>query len=148
MRAGFAVDLSATDPMPQLSSLIDVTGQALVLFGMDGRELSQNPVMRRMLGQEREREALLEHVRGVARAVLARVTNAAPEAQPSEDGTRREVATSQAAYRLRGNLVGRNALGRGPPYWSRSTGSRSRCPRRRASAPATASRSASCRSPP
>ena len=72
--------------MPQLSSLIDVTGQALVLFGMDGRELSQNPVMRRMLGQEREREALLEHVRGVARAVLARVTNAAPEAQPSEDG--------------------------------------------------------------
>ncbi|MGH7515413.1 MAG: response regulator transcription factor [Gemmatimonadales bacterium] len=116
VRAGFAVDLSATDPVPQLSSLIDVTGQALVLFGMDGRELSQNPVMRRMLGQEREREALLEHVRGVARAVLARVTNGKstpPDAQPSEDGTRREVATSQAAYRLRGNLVGRNALGHG-----------------------------------
>jgi len=61
--------------LTQLSSLIDVTGQALVLFGMDGRELSQNPVMRRMLGQEREREALLEHVRGVARAVLARTAN-------------------------------------------------------------------------
>lgn len=116
VRAGFAVDLSATDPAPQLSSLIDVTGQALVLFGMEGRELSQNPVMRRMLGQEREREALLEHVRGVARAVLARTTNgksAGPDAQPPEDGTRREVATSQAAYRLRGNLVGRNALGHG-----------------------------------
>jgi DNA-binding CsgD family transcriptional regulator len=116
VRAGFAVDLSATDPVPQLSSLIDVTGQALTLFALDGRELSSNPVMRRVLGQEPEREALVEHIRGVARAVLARVTNGhtAPAAAPrSEDGTRREVATGQAAYRLRGNLVGRNALGHG-----------------------------------
>jgi DNA-binding CsgD family transcriptional regulator len=116
VRAGFAVDLSATDPVPQLSSLIDVTGQALTLFGMDGRELSQNPVMRRVLGQEKERDALMEHIRGVARAVLARGTNgktAGSLVGPAEDGTRREVATSQAAYRLRGNLVGRNSLGHG-----------------------------------
>lgn len=116
VRAGFAIDLTSADPIPQLSSLIDVTGQALVLFGMDGRELSQNPVMRRVLGQERERDALVEHIRGVARAVLTRIINGKPapaEAHPPEDGTRREVATSQAAYRLRGNLVGRNALGHG-----------------------------------
>jgi DNA-binding CsgD family transcriptional regulator len=117
VRAGFAIDLSTADPVPQLSSLIDVTGQALMLFGMDGRELSQNPVMRRIFAQEREREVLLEHIRGVARAVLAKatangrsVTNDTPQ---SDDGTRREVATSQAAYRLRGNLVGRNPLGHG-----------------------------------
>ena len=116
VRAGFAVDLTATDPVPQLSSLIDVTGQALILFGMEGRELSQNPVMRRLLAQEPERESLMEHVRGVARAVIARVANGkASTAQdvPKEDGTRREVATRQAAYRLRGNLVGRNTLGHG-----------------------------------
>jgi DNA-binding CsgD family transcriptional regulator len=72
--------------------------------------------MRRVLGQEREREVLLDHIRGVARAVLARVTNgksAPSEGHPPEDGTRREVATGQAAYRLRGNLVGRNSLGHG-----------------------------------
>lgn len=116
VRAGFAIDLSATDPAPQLSSLIDVTGQALTLFGMDGRELSQNPVMRRVLNQEPERERLLEDIRGVARAVLARAVNgmsAGSEAGTREEGTRREVATSQAAYRLRGNLVGRNGFGHG-----------------------------------
>jgi DNA-binding CsgD family transcriptional regulator len=87
-----------------------------MLFGMDGRELSHNPVMRRILAQEREREALLEHIRGVARAVLVKAGNgrsAGNEVHPSDDGTRREVATSQAAYRLRGNLVGRNTLGHG-----------------------------------
>jgi DNA-binding CsgD family transcriptional regulator len=116
VRAGFASDLSASDPVPQLSSLIDVTGQALALFGMDGRELNNNPVMRRLLNQEPERETLLEHIRGVARAVVARAATGRPvgaEPSPREDGTRREVATSAAAYRLRGNLVGRNALGHG-----------------------------------
>jgi DNA-binding CsgD family transcriptional regulator len=116
VRAGFAVDLSGADPVPELSSLIDVTGQALMLFGMDGRELSQNPVMRRLLGQEPEREALSEHIRGVARAVLARGSEGegrAAAVPQREDGTRREVATRRAAYRLRGNLVGRNSLGHG-----------------------------------
>ena len=116
VRAGFAIDLSAADPMPQLSSLIDVTGQALMLFAVDGRELSQNPVMRRLFNQEPEREVLLEHIRGVARAVVARPGNGKPAGaavSPREDGTRREVATSQAAYRLRGNLVGRNAMAHG-----------------------------------
>lgn len=116
VRAGFAIDLSSSDPVPQLSSLIDVTGQALMLFGMDGRELSQNPVMRRILAQEREREPLLEHIRAVARAVLAKAAHGGPlaaESAAADDGTRREVATSQAAYRLRGNLVGRNSLGHG-----------------------------------
>jgi DNA-binding CsgD family transcriptional regulator len=116
VRAGFAIDFSTSDPVPQLSSLIDVTGQALMLFGLDGRELSQNPVMRRILAQEREREALLGHVRGVACAVLAKATNGRSirtDTPHADDGTRREVATSQAAYRLRGNLVGRNSLGHG-----------------------------------
>jgi DNA-binding CsgD family transcriptional regulator len=116
VRAGFASDLSASDPVPQLSSLIDVTGQALALFGTDGRELNNNPVMRRLLNQEPERDTLLEHIRGVARAVIARAITDRPagaEPSPREDGTRREVATGAAAYRLRGNLVGRNALGHG-----------------------------------
>jgi len=116
VRAGFAIDLSSSDPVPQLSSLIDVTGQALMLFGMDGRELSQNPVMRRILAQEREREPLLEHIRAVARAVLAKAAQGGAgttESPATDDGTRREVATSQAAYRLRGNLVGRNSVGHG-----------------------------------
>ena len=152
VRAGFAVDLSATDPAPQLSSLIDVTGQALVLFGLDGRELSQNPVMRRMLGQEREREALLEHVRGVARAVLARVTNgeihcsrhgARPRTGP---GVRWPPVRRPIACAATSSAAMPSAMG--PRCWSRSTASRSRCPHRTASAPATASPSGSCRWPP
>lgn len=116
VRAGLAADLSLGDPAPQLSSLMDVTGQALTLFGMDGREISQNPVMRRILAQEPERDALLDHIRGVARAVVERgASRQATTVEPGrrEDGTRREVATSQAAYRLRGNVVGRNAVGHG-----------------------------------
>jgi DNA-binding CsgD family transcriptional regulator len=88
----------------------------LILFGMEGRELSQNPVMRRLLAQEPERDSLMEYVRGVARAVLARAANGkASHTQDAskDDGTRREVATRQAAYRLRGNLVGRDTLGHG-----------------------------------
>jgi DNA-binding CsgD family transcriptional regulator len=116
VRAGFAIDLSSNDPVPQFASLIDVTGQALLLFGMDGRELTHNPVMRRILGQEREREALLEHIRGVARAVLAKAISdrsTGTDVPTPDDGTRREVATGQAAYRLRGNMIGRNPLGHG-----------------------------------
>jgi DNA-binding CsgD family transcriptional regulator len=116
IRVGFAVDLGTEHPIPQLRSLIDVTGQALALFGMDGCELSQNPVMQRILAQDHEREALVGHIRGVARSVLARLdTGGEPRGRThqQDDGTRREVATSQAAYRLRGNLVGRNTLGHG-----------------------------------
>ena len=96
--------------------MIDVTGQALVLYGMDGRELTQNPVLRRILAQDQERDALQDHIRGVVKSVLAGIPqNGEPRgrAPRHNDGTRREVATSQAAYRLRGNLVGRNALGHG-----------------------------------
>ena len=116
IRAGFAMDLSATDQSSGLSSVMDVTGQALALYAMDGRELAQNPVMRRVLTQDPERETLREHLRSVAKSVL---TSLDAQGQPKEpsghkaDGTRREVATSQAAYRLRGNLVGRNAFGHG-----------------------------------
>lgn len=114
IHAGFGIDLGATDQIPHLSSLIEVTGQALVLFGMDGRELRQNPVMRRILAQDQERAALLEHIRAVARSVLACVSDgraARGLTHRQYDGTRREVATSHAAYRLRGNPVGCNALG-------------------------------------
>ena len=116
IRVGFGVDLGVADPIPQMSSLIDVTGQALALYGLDGRELTQNPVMRRILAQDNERDALLEQIRGVARSVLACLANGGEprgRTHRQADGTRREVATSQAAYRLRGNLVGRNALGHG-----------------------------------
>ena len=116
IRAGFGADLGTHDPIPQMSSLIEVTGQALALYGLDGRELTQNPVMRRILAQDQDRNALLDQLRGVARSVLERRANGGePRGRPHRhaDGTRREVATSQAAYRLRGNLVGRNALGHG-----------------------------------
>jgi DNA-binding CsgD family transcriptional regulator len=116
IRVGFGVDLGTLDPFPQMSSLINVTGQALALYGMHGRELAQNPVMRRILGQDQERDALLEQMQGVARSVLACLASggqARGRTHRDTDGTRREVATSQAAYRLRGNLVGRNALGHG-----------------------------------
>ena len=116
IRAGFGADLGTADQIPQMSSLMEVTGQALALYGLDGRELTQNPVMRRILAQDQERPALLDQIRGVARSVLERRANGGePRGRTDRhaDGTRREVATSQAAYRLRGNLVGRNALGHG-----------------------------------
>jgi DNA-binding CsgD family transcriptional regulator/PAS domain-containing protein len=118
IRTGLGINLNTMDQCSDLSSLMDVTGQALALFATDGREVTQNPVMRRVLGQDPEREALREHIRNVAKSVVAIL-----EAHGSlgdlgagghkADGTRREVATSQAAYRLRGNLVGRNSLGHG-----------------------------------
>ena len=116
IRAGFGLDFSAADQSSGLSSVMDVTGQALALYAMDGRELAQNPVMRRLLGQDPERESLRDHLRSVAKSVLASLD--APDAAQvrvghKADGTRREVATSQAAYRLRGNLVGRNGFGHG-----------------------------------
>ena len=116
IRAGFGADLGRGDPIPQMSSLIDVAGQALALYDLDGRELTQNPVMRRILAQDHERNALLDQIRGVARAALERRAKGGEpggRTHRQADGTRREVATSQAAYRLRGNLVGRNALGHG-----------------------------------
>jgi DNA-binding CsgD family transcriptional regulator len=114
IRVGFGADLGTVDPMPQMLSLIDVTGQALALYGLDGRELARNPVMRRILAQDDERDSLLDQIRGVVRSVLA-CLGGEPKGRTHRqaDGTRREVATSQAAYRLRGNLVGRNSLGHG-----------------------------------
>jgi DNA-binding CsgD family transcriptional regulator len=116
MRAGFGMDLSATDQSAGLSSVVDVTGQALALYATDGRELAQNPVMRRVLGQDPEREAVREHLRSVVKSVLASLDaqgHSRASGDHKLDGTRREVATSQAAYRLRGNLVGRNTCGHG-----------------------------------
>jgi DNA-binding CsgD family transcriptional regulator len=121
IRAGFGLDLGAGDLTPHLSSLIDVTGQALALYGMDGRELGQNPVLRRILSQDHARDTLQDQMRSVAKSVLACVARGSEQSDRSprhgdgsrRDGTRREVATSQAAYRLRGNLVGRNSLGHG-----------------------------------
>jgi DNA-binding CsgD family transcriptional regulator len=116
IRVGFGLDLGTLDPVPQMSSLIDVAGQALALYGIDGRELTQNPVLRRILAQDQERDSLLEQIRAVARSVLnCLASGGEPRGRThwQPDGTRREVATSQAAYRLRGNLVGRNALGHG-----------------------------------
>jgi len=115
IRDGFGMDLSITDQSSGLSSVMDVTGQALALYAMDGRELAQNPVMRRVLGQDPGRDGLRDHLRSVAKSVLASLDAPVPK-EPGDhkaDGTRREVATSQAAYRLRGNLVGRNSLGHG-----------------------------------
>jgi len=71
--------------------------------------------MRRVLGQDPGRDGLRDHLRSVAKSVLASLDAPVPK-EPGDhkaDGTRREVATSQAAYRLRGNLVGRNSLGHG-----------------------------------
>jgi DNA-binding CsgD family transcriptional regulator len=116
IRAGFGADLGTADPVPQMSSLIDVTGQALALYDLDGRELALNPVMRRMLAQDQERNALLTQIQSVAHSVLERGAKGGEplgRTHPQASGTRREVATSQAAYRLRANLVGRNALGHG-----------------------------------
>jgi DNA-binding CsgD family transcriptional regulator len=116
MRAGFGMDLSATDQSSGLSSVMNVTGQALALYAMDGRELVQNPVMRRVLSQDPEREVVREHLRSVVKSVLASLDAQGPSGESGGhklDGTRREVATSQAAYRLRGNLVGRNTCGHG-----------------------------------
>ena len=118
IRAGFAVDLGAADPIPQLSSLIDVTGQALALYGMDGRELTQNPVSAADSGpgSGARRPAGPDPGRRDVRCSTGVRQNGASHGggrHRQDDGTRREVATSQAAYRLRGNLVGRNALGHG-----------------------------------
>ena len=102
-----------TDQSAGLSSVVDVTGQALALYATDGRELAQNPVMRRVLGQDPEREAVREHLRSVVKSVLASLDaqgHSRASGDHKLDGTRREVATSQAAYRLRGNLVGRNSV--------------------------------------
>jgi DNA-binding CsgD family transcriptional regulator len=116
LRAGLAITLGAADPAVNLSSLIEVTGQALVLYDLEGRELRQNPVMQRILAREPEHDSLQEHIRAVVRSVLGCISKGREprdRAQRHNDGTRREVATSQAAYRLRGNLVGRNHLGHG-----------------------------------
>jgi DNA-binding CsgD family transcriptional regulator len=116
LRAALRVDLGAIDPMTDLSSLIDVCGQALALFSLDGRRVKQNPVMLRVLAQDPERDAVQRQIREVARSVLATLAHGrrvGGKSSAQAEGTRREVATSQAAYRLRGNPVGRNNLGHG-----------------------------------
>ncbi len=104
--------LAADDSSADFGSLIDVSGQALMLFDLSGRALHSNPVMRRLLAQDRERNQVESHMRQVARAVLmALEANRVASRDKHADGRRREIATSMAAYRLRGNPVGQNALG-------------------------------------
>jgi DNA-binding CsgD family transcriptional regulator len=110
-RLAVRAHLAGDDSLAHLASVIDVTGQALVLFDLEGRELRNNPVMRRVLAQDDQRDLLQGYIRQVAEAVIA--TLRPGEADPKDnrsDGTRREVATTVAAYRLRGKPVGRNAL--------------------------------------
>jgi DNA-binding CsgD family transcriptional regulator len=116
LRAAFKTHLRGGETWQHLSSVIDATGQALALYDVNGQELRLNPVMRRLLGQDAESERLRAWIREVAAAVLADVDRAkGPSAAARVDGTRREVATSMAAYRLRGKPVGRNSLDRCGP---------------------------------
>jgi DNA-binding CsgD family transcriptional regulator len=111
-RAAFETHLGAGDTLEHLASFMDVTGQALALCYLDGRELRHNPVMLRVLAQDPECHRLQACVREVAGAVLATLVNGNGTGPATRaDGTRREVATSMAAYRLRGNPVGRDPLG-------------------------------------
>lgn len=108
IQAHLAEDGSRTD----LGSVLDVTGQALVLFDLSGREMRTNPVMRRALAQDPERSRVEASLRQVAGAVLASLAADQPDSPDKQsDGRRCEVATSMAAYRLRGNPVGHNAFG-------------------------------------
>jgi DNA-binding CsgD family transcriptional regulator len=115
-RAAFEAHLRGGEKWQHLASVMDATGQALALYDMNGQELRLNPVMRRVLGQDPESERLRAWIREVAAAVLAALDRAnGTRAATQADGTRREVATSMAAYRLRGNPVGRNPLKRSGP---------------------------------
>jgi DNA-binding CsgD family transcriptional regulator len=110
LRAAFRMDVDAIDPMPHLCSLIDVCGQALALYGLDGRLVKQNAVMLRVLAQDPERDAIQSQVHKVAQSTVKRLAQGqqiSDELSGQVEGTRREVVTSQATYRLRGNLVGR-----------------------------------------
>ena len=112
-RTAFETHLRGSDALRQVASVAAVAGQALALYDMDGKELQMNPVMRRVLEQDPERGRLRGYLRDVAGAVLAALDNGKrtlPTAR--SDGTRREVATSMAAYRLRGNAVGADAQNR------------------------------------
>jgi DNA-binding CsgD family transcriptional regulator/PAS domain-containing protein len=109
-RAGLEGHLGGPNTLDYLASAMDVVGQALVLFDLDGREIRHNPVLRRMLAQDQESARLRAYIREVAVAVQMSLTEGKGMGGSSRsDGTRREVATSTAAYRLRGNAVGTNS---------------------------------------
>jgi DNA-binding CsgD family transcriptional regulator len=112
VRVAVQAHFTENTPMADLGSVMDVAGQALVLFDLSGRQLRTNPVMQRALAQDPERSRVETSLRQVAAAVMAA---SAPDQSGQEgnrlDGRRLEIATSTAAYRLRGNLVGYNALG-------------------------------------
>lgn len=114
LRATFRADFGTIDPMPHLCSLIDACGQASALYGLNGRLVKQNAVMLRVLAQDPERDAIQRQIHEVAQSTLkalAQEQQISGELSGQVDGTRREVVTSQATYRVRGNLVGRNGPG-------------------------------------
>jgi DNA-binding CsgD family transcriptional regulator len=111
LRLAVRAHLTGDDSLAHLASVIDVTGQALVLFDLEGHELRSNPVMRRVLAQDDQRDLLQGYIRQVVEAVIATLQPGHIESKDDRsDGTRREVATAVAAYRLRGKPVGCNAL--------------------------------------
>lgn len=110
-RVAVRAHLTGDDSLAHLASVIDVTGQALMLFDLDGRALRSNPVMRRVLAQDEQRDVLQVYLHQVAEAVITTLQPAHVDPKDNRsDGTRREVATTVAAYRLRGKPVGCNAL--------------------------------------
>jgi DNA-binding CsgD family transcriptional regulator/PAS domain-containing protein len=112
VRVAVQAHLTDKTSMADLGSVMDVSGQALALFDLSGRQVRTNPVMQRALAQDPERSRVETSLRQVAAAVVAPL---APDQSGQQgnrsDGRRLEIATSTAAYRLRGNLVGYNALG-------------------------------------
>jgi DNA-binding CsgD family transcriptional regulator len=84
-----------------------------MLFDLSGRAVRANSVMQRLLVQDPERSHIESNMRRVAAAVLAAVQeNRVAAGDKHADGRRREIATTMAAYRLRGNPIGPNTLGR------------------------------------
>jgi DNA-binding CsgD family transcriptional regulator/PAS domain-containing protein len=112
VRVAVRAHLTENTSMADLGSVMEVAGQALVLFDLSGRQVRTNPVMQRALAQDPERSRVETSLRQVAAAVM---TELAPDQSGQQgnrpDGRRLEIATAMAAYRLRGNLVGYDALG-------------------------------------
>jgi DNA-binding CsgD family transcriptional regulator len=96
--------------------MIDVCGQALALYRLNGRQVRQNAVMLRVLAQDPQRDAIQTQIHEVAQSTLKTLAQAqqiSGELSGQVERTRREVVTSQATYRVRGNVVGRNGSGDG-----------------------------------
>jgi DNA-binding CsgD family transcriptional regulator len=112
IRVAVQAHVASDTSLACLGSVVDVGGQAVALFDLTGGKMRTNPVMRRALAQDPDRSRVEASLHQVAAAVIGAM--AADQLAPRDkesDGRRREIATSTAAYRLRGNLVGHNALG-------------------------------------